>query len=1081
MPFSISKISIVSLMVLITLLGGNSESVKLFFQNINPDNTAKQNLQFAHGSVDVSLISEGNLLCTNGRPTPDSLIVKSDEAFFLRDYESKLYHFILERSYADLDWCVDFKVRDTGPFIKGNYYGIHPAVRIYYSPRLMYWLTGDKSYWPHSGVVDKAPRQGPVPTGAMIVKEMFTPPADIYAQLDSLMKQSDSPECKTEKAYQELVSSLITSWAVMVKTEDMSNDDWFWANLNAAAPGESVSSAVNRQLDDYQHILYSGFGLSCMRCHASAEGDLTFSDLNNITGQDALIFRNDNSWRNKSHLVGSKENPGPLAKVLDQACFNDSAVQQLLILPKELLPWTDENVAEWKSYMSTHMPPIDPNESKVHAPKRTSVNEAFLSTYPEINQVNKNAVREFPIQWTDHVVPGPDGPDQYLTSDNCIGCHGGLGGDPYDIAMFVKTGPNYGDGYNVSEYGEWRWSPMGLAGRDPIFYAQLESEMALLEKDAKTGGLLHGSLEDNQEQIVNTCESCHGSMGQRQLKIDAAKDPSLDPNFKVDYVYLTEALSAKDTMQENYDYHKYGALAREGISCATCHHIDAPNLDSIQAWKPEDDWVLGKDNKSLAYYLFHNTTGQYSHGPADELYGPFDDAKKYPMEKQMGISPVGNDFISSSEMCGTCHSINLPNIGLAQNKFPVLNAAEQNPVLKPYNHTIEQATFLEWKNSDFARGETFQSCQDCHMPGGFESLDSSIVIDQLTTKIATIQDMTYPATAGLAASEDIGVTLRDDYKRHEHVGLNVFLLEMFDQFPEILGVAKNDYMTGATNGNALAIENMVKQAREETVDIDFTVSEKVQDSLDILVTVSNKTGHRFPSGVSFRRAFLELLVLDGSNIIWGSGRTNSVGVIVDQYGQPLQTEFLPNGETYQAHHQLIRDQKQVQIYEELNHNVDSEFTTSFVHRVEDIKDNRLLPKGAQSSEVFKDQGEVIYQFMQATDPNIESIKGDSCYIASGNEKLKGQDQIIYRVPLPNGGRCDNLSIKVTMYSQAIPPYYLKQRFSIAPEGEATQRLYYLASNLNLDSTIMENWKLPLVSSTQSFESNTRSWSPKKME
>ena len=28
--------------------------------------------------------------------------------------------------------------------------------------------------------------------------------------------------------------------------------------------------------------------------------------------------------------------------------------------------------------------------------------------------------------------------------------------------------------------GEWRWSPMGLAGRDPVFYAQLECELAYI-------------------------------------------------------------------------------------------------------------------------------------------------------------------------------------------------------------------------------------------------------------------------------------------------------------------------------------------------------------------------------------------------------------------------------------------------------------------------------------------------------------------------------------------------------------------------------------------------------------------------
>ena len=52
--------------------------------------------------------------------------------------------------------------------------------------------------------------------------------------------------------------------------------------------------------------------------------------------------------------------------------------------------------------------------------------------------------------------------------------------------MYLPT--KEGNGVNVSPYTEWRWSPMGLAGRDPIFFAQLESELAYLDevRDAKT-------------------------------------------------------------------------------------------------------------------------------------------------------------------------------------------------------------------------------------------------------------------------------------------------------------------------------------------------------------------------------------------------------------------------------------------------------------------------------------------------------------------------------------------------------------------------------------------------------------------
>ena len=74
----------------------------------------------------------------------------------LQKYEQKLYEFVLSRTYdTKLNWIVDKGVRDTGPWIKGKYYGTHPAVRIFYSPKFMYWLTGDSSYWPEGKVKKK--------------------------------------------------------------------------------------------------------------------------------------------------------------------------------------------------------------------------------------------------------------------------------------------------------------------------------------------------------------------------------------------------------------------------------------------------------------------------------------------------------------------------------------------------------------------------------------------------------------------------------------------------------------------------------------------------------------------------------------------------------------------------------------------------------------------------------------------------------------------------------------------------------------------------------------------------------------
>lgn len=719
---------------------------------------------------------------------------------------------------------------------------------------------------------------------------------------------------------------------------------------------------------------------------------------------------------------------------------------------------------------------------------------------------------------------------------------------------------------------------MGLAGRDPIFHAQLESEMILLlENGGKLAGTapdprnpLHGTVEENQKALVNTCLSCHGAMGQRQLAIDARagrKLPSgaaLGGDFNPDFFYLSEALTkvelhaaeARNELSspprpsrpvpnpaytyENpgdfYNHHKYGELARGGISCAICHRIVAPG--STQAgvkrrddffaqargennWLPENDGRLWLDN--FIYFLAENTTGQFERGPADQLFGPFDDVIEKPMENAMGITPVRSapmdsalnkgaqpptPFISDSNMCGTCHTINLPNIGATADEFPALTKIEHNPVLRNYSHSIEQATYLEWLNSAFGpgknneRGAQFKSCQDCHMPNSF-TLSADESIDPLVSQIASIQDSSYPAADNALASEQLDVPLRSDYRRHELVGLNAFVVAMAQQFPDILGVALQDYETSAVTGAELAMRSMVWSAREgRVVTLDVGAPRIADGTLSTEVTVSNQTGHRFPSGVSFRRAFLEFLVLDNKgNTLWGSGQTNAAGLITDGE-HVLATEYLETrtkpGDAiarYQPHYQIINKPTQVQIYEELITDANGAFTTSFIHRVGHIKDNRLLPRGWIDAASFAEydaktkiakQGQVLYEFMRATDPEGASVVGgtdpngrrfaaDPQY---ANSPSDGADRLTYAIPLETlNGRPD--AVRVTLYSQALMPAWFHQRLQTAARAKeaglatpATDRLYYLSSRLQFnDAQLPEfaDWKLRIKTQTRTIQ------------
>ena len=1036
----------------------------------------------------------------------------------LQDYQRVLAHWVNNREYEKLGWAVDKNVRDTGPFILGENYGTHPAVRIVYSPEVVEWLENG--------------REGELPPGAMIIKQNLLPPADRFNDRRS--------EFDSEEAWSAMVQASVSSYAIMIR-DCQTLDGWFWAGpavvSKVGKTQAEFDAAIDATLDtnDYPFAFRaSDHGqASCLRCHATSAGESTFSDLDNIEGTE-LRFRVDESWRTPPYSESQLTYVGGELIYLNSVDTNQAVAPQ----QRPAGGASESTLAQSAFHGNSSANNTTPDQEELLSQPLSSPSSAFVDTFQLGGGVDgaaltASSVQHFVGQWADHVPAGPNGAEQFITSDNCIGCHGGLGGAPSGITMFLQTGPNYGDGYNVSPFGEWRWSPMGLAGRDPIFYSQLATELAILDQNFKDHPEAFDDspkqLHEVKDALQQTCLSCHGAMGQRQLVIDHANGTTdLDPTFRREYVQVYTALNEEQKDQPNYAYHKYGNLAREGISCAVCHHIDPPSQ-----WKPGMS-----EHTKQELFLMHSTTGQFPYSPPNELNGPFDDVIEKPMQQALGITPVHNSYIQSSEMCGTCHTINLPNVdcnwntdstqadGEARCKdYPRLNESAQlqaqtiqdeygldyaKLLADNFNHSIEQATYLEWKNSVFADESSpeYQSCQDCHMPNSFQSLDGGIHIDPLKSQIASIQDSDYPEAAHSLPDDDLYVPVRSDYRRHELVGLNAFLVEMFDQFDPILGVDETDYMTSATTGDKLAIENMLLQGRQKTITVGVDVQEAKGQDLVADVTVTSLTGHRFPSGVGFRRAWIELLVLDadsGGEIVWGSGRTNSIGLIVDEEGQQLPTEFFEGNQwvRWQPHYDGITPtgcracetqdgadgcwmrgehgqknlvcvatpppvtrQDQVQIYEEVTLNGSDEVTFSFIHRDEHPKDNRFLPKGWRQPSSF--QGDILQEFMAATAP--EGVGNDPHY----TEGKTGMDTVRYRISLPEGVDAENVTVQATMYSQSFQPYWLKRKFELSGHDPATQRLYYLASHLNTQGTVINDWKMRLVTCAVSADGETTS-------
>jgi hypothetical protein len=756
-----------------------------------------------------------------------------------------------------------------------------------------------------------------------------------------------------------------------------------------------------------------GFGQYCTNCHASAANNHTFSALKNIKGEqgEPLVF-------------------------LSQSFFLDP------------------------SMLSLHASILQAGTQP--APKEPDFNAAFTKIFWTMGgPPARDTIVEMPPETYDNVwvkAGAPTVASQYVTSDQCLGCHsaGGTG------LQFDMTQPGTADKLiNISPYGTWRGSPMGLAGRDPIFFAQLASETQTF----------HPTVAP---MVQDTCLGCHGILGQRQSAIDrhgATGTCGEFPRATVDAVpYPPEHPIAKLA--------NYGALARDGISCAACHRMVLGQADSAK-YQGEPQNTCVKERQALLNPglsgLAATFTGSFLVGPPDQMFGPFQDPKKKPMKQAIGNDPEHNANVSSSELCGSCHTVHLPILHRGQT----------------IGHTYEQTTYPEWAFSDYRTGMTpdgplplgggvqAQSCQACHMPNKDARGNPN------RSKIAAIQEYSnFPQAEYTLPPADLDLPVRSGFGKHTLVGLNVFLLKMAWQFPEILGIRRADPMLGKRGIDSIPTAEgaMLEQAANRTASVNVNDVRTEGDVLSARVSIINKVGHKFPSGVGFRRAFVEFKVLDGNNnVLWASGRTNGAGVIVDDKGDPIAGELWwkndcsaridPEARIHQPHYQSIARQDQAQIYEELlstppnvaapqcgpNIRPAGQLTTSFLSICTKVKDNRLLPHGFLALE---DRIKVARALGagpdMAEDVDPVAVDDDPDYRAGGG------DSLLYRVPLAElAGK--PAAVQATLYYQATPPYFLQDRFCTSNSND-TKRLYYVAGKLDLSGTPAQDWKLRVVTS-----------------
>jgi nitrate/TMAO reductase-like tetraheme cytochrome c subunit len=273
-----------------------------------------------------------------------------------------------------------------------------------------------------------------------------------------------------------------------------------------------------------------------------------------------------------------------------------------------------------------------------------------------------------------------------------------------------------------------------------------------------------------------------------------------------------------------------------------------------------------------------------------EVFGPYDDPDKGRqriMHSSTAFLPARGDHIKASELCATCHTL-------------LTDALDEQG--KPAGTLPEQMPFQEWQHSAYVKTD---SCQSCHMT---QAPDQS------------------PITS-------VHAELHDGVMRHIFVGGNAFMLRILKDHGSELGVIATPAELEAS------AQRSEKLLSEQTASVSISKVHVAGARLAFEVRVSNKAGHKLPTGYPARRAWLHVSVRDAQgNIVFESGALKRDGSITGNDNDEDAGKF-------EQHYDRITDAGQVQIYESIMGDSKERVTTGLLYGNHYLKDNRLLPRG----------------------------------------------------------------------------------------------------------------------------------------
>ena len=270
------------------------------------------------------------------------------------------------------------------------------------------------------------------------------------------------------------------------------------------------------------------------------------------------------------------------------------------------------------------------------------------------------------------------------------------------------------------------------------------------------------------------------------------------------------------------------AADREGVSCDFCHSLVDPIYEAGVS-PVQDLAILSVLDEVPTNY----SNGQYVIDPGDVRRGPFSN----PAAPHAWLE---SPFHRSSDLCGTCHNVSNPAFErISGQEYEANPFDEPGEVADAIALPVER-TYSEWQYSDFPGGVfapefagakpdgIVSTCQDCHMQDvvgrgcGFES-----------------------------------APIRNDLPLHDFTGGNVWMPPIIAQI-----------YPGEVNLAALeAASDRARDMLSKAALLDLLVTPEA-DSFQAEVTVTNKGGHKLPTGYAEgRRMWINLQALDETGTI----------------------------------------------------------------------------------------------------------------------------------------------------------------------------------------------------------------------